>query len=431
MGVREGGVVSGPEPDRTAAKILDAAMRVLADFGVKRSTIELVAKYAGVSHMTIYRRWPTKNDLLKSAVLREFGDLLDAAFVEAGRSAGSFTDRTLVAFTDVVWNVQNHPLAVRELNAESGEQLPLLSGASSAVMEACVPPVTAKLLGLAADAREPAAEIDPVADMFVRLAHSLVTVKRADQPLTTRGDLETYAGESFGPFLRALCDTGVRSVVDTGNAAVVDLDEHRRRRGGAPRMYLQIAVASVIALIALSAGIAAVVGRNINLPFIAPADVSRSTTPGAPAPPHPAPPNPPQSGELFGPAQDGLGPAFEPPQVEQQRTVPRAPSPAGPQAPVTGGGVAPAPAPVYTGGGADAPIPAQPKPLPPPPVRPSGQQPPPPQPPNPGGSGPAPGSPPPPPPPRPAPKQPGPGQPGPGQPGPGQPGPNQQQSRPN
>jgi hypothetical protein len=30
------------------------------DFGVKRSTVELVANYAGVSHMTIYRRWPSK-----------------------------------------------------------------------------------------------------------------------------------------------------------------------------------------------------------------------------------------------------------------------------------------------------------------------------------------------------------------------------------
>jgi AcrR family transcriptional regulator len=76
----EGGAVPGPKPDPTGAKILDGAIRVLGDFGVKRATVELVAKYAGVSHMTIYRRWPSKNDLLKTAVIGEFTTLLDTAF---------------------------------------------------------------------------------------------------------------------------------------------------------------------------------------------------------------------------------------------------------------------------------------------------------------------------------------------------------------
>ncbi|MCV7359695.1 AcrR family transcriptional regulator [Mycolicibacterium fluoranthenivorans] len=47
--------MSGQAPDPTGAKILDAAARVLTDFGFKRATVELVAKYAGVSHMTVYR----------------------------------------------------------------------------------------------------------------------------------------------------------------------------------------------------------------------------------------------------------------------------------------------------------------------------------------------------------------------------------------
>lgn len=39
--------MSGQAPDPTGAKILDAAARVLTDFGFKRATVRLVAKYAG------------------------------------------------------------------------------------------------------------------------------------------------------------------------------------------------------------------------------------------------------------------------------------------------------------------------------------------------------------------------------------------------
>ncbi|MGI9125909.1 MAG: TetR/AcrR family transcriptional regulator, partial [Mycobacterium sp.] len=125
----------GQKPDPTGAKILDGAIRVLGDFGFKRATIELVANYAGVSHMTIYRRWPTKNDLLKTAVVSELAVLLDTAFEQFIGRTGLFAESALEAFGNVVWAVQSHPIAVRELTTEPAEQLAVLSGASGAVME--------------------------------------------------------------------------------------------------------------------------------------------------------------------------------------------------------------------------------------------------------------------------------------------------------
>jgi AcrR family transcriptional regulator len=131
--------VTEQKPDPTGAKILDGATRVLGDFGFKRATVELVANYAGVSHMTIYRRWPTKNDLLKTAMIGEFTTLLDTAFDHGDQRSVSFADRALAAFTNTVWAVQNHPLALRELNSDSSEQSPMQSATSTAVMEASVP----------------------------------------------------------------------------------------------------------------------------------------------------------------------------------------------------------------------------------------------------------------------------------------------------
>jgi AcrR family transcriptional regulator len=101
--------VPGLATDPTGLKILDAATRVLADYGVKRATVELVAKYASVSHMTVYRRWPSKGELLRSAVVRELSVLIASAF-ESATEAGSFDETVRAAFGDVVWAVRNHPL---------------------------------------------------------------------------------------------------------------------------------------------------------------------------------------------------------------------------------------------------------------------------------------------------------------------------------
>jgi AcrR family transcriptional regulator len=109
--------VPGQAPDPTGVKILDAASRVLADFGFKRATVELVSKYAAVSHMTVYRRWSSKGDLLRFAVLRELSIVLDAAF-DGAAHIESFDEKVVHAFGEVVWSVRGHPLMRRELNTE-------------------------------------------------------------------------------------------------------------------------------------------------------------------------------------------------------------------------------------------------------------------------------------------------------------------------
>lgn len=279
---RKGGAVSAQKPDPTGVKILDGAIRVLADFGVKRATVELVAKYAGVSHMTIYRRWPSKSDLFTAAVLGEFTSLLDAAFDRTRNSGDSFADQTLAAFTDIVWEVQNHPVVLRELSSESGEQVPMLS---SAVMQTSVPLVTERLRRLAAVGRGAPADVDAVADVFVRLAHSLVVVKPPGRALADRQESARYARECFGPYLTALDLTALAGPTASGAAAasVIDLDQRRSARRGAGRPRMHIAVASVLAVLALSVGLTVALSGNSRLPFITPADNPRSVEPAAPA----------------------------------------------------------------------------------------------------------------------------------------------------
>lgn len=404
--------MSPQELDPTGAKILDGATRVLRDFGVKRATVELVAKYAGVSHMTIYRRWPSKGDLLRTAVVGEFTEILDQAFDQAGGRGGSFSERSLIAFTDIVWTLRNHPLVIREMDSDSGEQLPVLSSTSGSIMDVSLPLIAERLTRL--DSAHDTPDAASLADVFVRLAHSMVVVSRPGQPLTTREQVADYARECFGPYLQTLSSASSRP------------------DGPRPRPYLQIAAALVLTVLALGVGLTAGRSTDVKLPFITPANVGKSPAPAAPSSVVTDVPAgrdgtvvPPQA-EPSSPAQrqgstDAGAPVMSPPRQESGIIQ----APAGPigSAGSVGGGSAPdtpalnrtpPPPPPQVGTG-----PSGGPPPPPPP----GPKPPPPKPPPPPGSGPgtAPG----PRPPAAGPANPGPGpaNPGPANPGAANPGP--------
>jgi AcrR family transcriptional regulator len=69
--------------------ILDAARACVLAVGVRRTTLSEVARRAGVSRMTLYRRHPDLRGLLAALMTREFGNLLRDASASAqqGRTA--------------------------------------------------------------------------------------------------------------------------------------------------------------------------------------------------------------------------------------------------------------------------------------------------------------------------------------------------------
>jgi AcrR family transcriptional regulator len=68
--------VEGPGPDDP---YLDAARATILAVGWRRSTLTDVARRAGVSRMTIYRRWPDMQGLLADLMVREWGALVGHA----------------------------------------------------------------------------------------------------------------------------------------------------------------------------------------------------------------------------------------------------------------------------------------------------------------------------------------------------------------
>ncbi|MDT5104557.1 MAG: hypothetical protein QOI25_2070 [Mycobacterium sp.] len=190
------------EPDRTGVAILDAALRVLVDFGVKRATVELVAKYAGVSHMTVYRRWPAKNELLLTAVMTEFRRLFTDVYEEA-RQLDSFDDKVVCGFTGILWRIRSHPLMARELATEPEVVLPFLTTAAGPAMDMAI--------AFGAENMRRAAKTDgltmtdPVAlaEVLVRLAHSLLLAPLPKPTMQSKADVADYARRFILPLTRS------------------------------------------------------------------------------------------------------------------------------------------------------------------------------------------------------------------------------------
>jgi len=64
-----------PRGDRARERILRAALQVLADQGLPGFTMEAVARRAGASKATIYRRWTSQSELLVDAMDMSFQPL--------------------------------------------------------------------------------------------------------------------------------------------------------------------------------------------------------------------------------------------------------------------------------------------------------------------------------------------------------------------
>jgi AcrR family transcriptional regulator len=64
-----------PRDERIGQDITAAALAVLSEQGFERFSVEEVAVRAGVAKTTVYRRFPTRNDLIVGALLRLNDDL--------------------------------------------------------------------------------------------------------------------------------------------------------------------------------------------------------------------------------------------------------------------------------------------------------------------------------------------------------------------
>lgn len=89
--------------------ILDAARTCVLAVGVRRTTLSEIARRAGVSRMTLYRRHPDLRGLLAALMTREFGNLLLGASASA-RAARTARERLVIGSVESARALGQDPL---------------------------------------------------------------------------------------------------------------------------------------------------------------------------------------------------------------------------------------------------------------------------------------------------------------------------------
>ena len=158
--------------DRVAA----AALEEFAEHGIRRTSMEDVARRAGVSRMTVFRRFSSKQRLVEIVIAREVHrgmQELDLLW----EGAETLEDRLVAGFEFAGRYVRGHPLFDRLLRSEPDVLLPPLTLDGGPVLELYRSLIAHRLQAELNAGRAASTDIDGVAEVIARLAISLLLTR--------------------------------------------------------------------------------------------------------------------------------------------------------------------------------------------------------------------------------------------------------------
>ncbi len=192
----------GEDADSVTGRILDAALGQFEDFGLRRSTMEDIARRCGLSRITIYRRFPKKENLIEAVVLRELRNFL-GDLVSVGGPDISPEDRMIERLAFALQYLRNHPLLRRLLRTEPEAILPSLTVNGGPVVDLAREQVAAFIRRDLFGSRPPPAlaerRIQTIAELGVRIVLSFILTPSSAIPMTTLDDARAFARELITP----------------------------------------------------------------------------------------------------------------------------------------------------------------------------------------------------------------------------------------
>jgi AcrR family transcriptional regulator len=117
--------------------LLDATQACVIAVGVRRTTMTDVARRAGVSRMTLYRRFADVTSLMQALMTREFTAIIGAVEAEAGALPNA-RERLATLAVAGVDRLTRHPLFLRIVDVDPELLLPYITTRRGAFQRAVV-----------------------------------------------------------------------------------------------------------------------------------------------------------------------------------------------------------------------------------------------------------------------------------------------------
>ncbi|MEV6165425.1 TetR/AcrR family transcriptional regulator [Streptomyces sp. NPDC052052] len=162
--------------DEIAVRLLDAAYEHFCRMGIKRSTMADVARLAGVSRITVYRRFASKEALVEQVVQREFRRYFDQFTVEI-KDAETVSDRVVLGFVSSLRAIRHNRLIGGLMAAEPDAVVPSMTSDGGRTLSV-VQQFVAEGLRQEQHAGNVSNEVDVdlVAEMMVRVSASFLVI---------------------------------------------------------------------------------------------------------------------------------------------------------------------------------------------------------------------------------------------------------------
>lgn len=182
--------------DELAVRILDAGLACFSERGLQRPTVEDIARGAGVSRVTIYRRFDNKTALVEAVLLRECRRCL-TALDEAITGSEVLEERIVEGFVFALRYAREHPLVGGLLQTEPEEVLPYLTVRGGTALAVVREYLAEHLRAVGRAGFDPVG----VAEIMVRIVVSFVITSQSAVELDTDEDLRRFARRYLLPLV--------------------------------------------------------------------------------------------------------------------------------------------------------------------------------------------------------------------------------------
>jgi len=189
------------DTDEMRARILDAAYAQFCRMGIQRSTMEDVARRAGVSRITVYRRFASKDVLVEHVVRREFRRYFDQ-FLGEIEQAETVADRVVLGFVSSLRAIRANPLIGGLIDIEPDLLVASMIGDGGQTLATVREFVAGQLRREQhAGTVSPDLDIDLTAELMVRVSTSFLVIPSHVVDIDDDQQLATVARRFLVPML--------------------------------------------------------------------------------------------------------------------------------------------------------------------------------------------------------------------------------------